>query len=172
VRGLILLRVLCSCFCRLSNWQTALRKQYNRRDPSANPIGPEPGRSDPADDHAEASMNADPDATNADGSLVMEDGPARDGTPSSRQVSCQPSIGRNSVQPRTETRQNSTAADDDVPSGPSLNWTELPMLIKLESMHTLAEWHFHNPTRLRTIMKNDDELASWVRVLYVISPQT
>ncbi|EEB88484.1 hypothetical protein MPER_13656, partial [Moniliophthora perniciosa FA553] len=26
----------------LDTWQTALRRQYNRRDPLANPIGPEP----------------------------------------------------------------------------------------------------------------------------------
>jgi hypothetical protein len=36
------------------------------------------------------------------------------------------------------------------------------MLEKLESMHTLAEWQFQNPTKLRTIMKSDDEFATWV----------
>jgi hypothetical protein len=45
----------------------------------------------------------------------------------------------------------------------STDWFDLPMLAKLESMHTVAEWHFQNPTKLRTIMKSDDEFATWVR---------
>ena len=49
----------------------------------------------------------------------------------------------------------------------SINWFDLPMLAKLESMHTIAEWQFHNPTRLRTIMKSDDESATWVSWLQI-----
>ena len=45
----------------------------------------------------------------------------------------------------------------------SKDWLELPMLVKLDSMHMLMEWQFQNPTRLRTLMRNDDENASWVR---------
>ena len=45
----------------------------------------------------------------------------------------------------------------------SINWLHLPMLSKLESMHTLIEWQFQHPTRLRNIMKSDDESAQWVR---------
>jgi len=44
----------------------------------------------------------------------------------------------------------------------SMDWFDLSMLEKLESMHALTEWQFHNPTRLRMIMKSDDELALWV----------
>jgi len=47
----------------------------------------------------------------------------------------------------------------------SIDWFELPMLAKLESMHTIAEWQFQNPTRLRMVMKSDDEYATWVRCL-------
>jgi hypothetical protein len=43
------------------------------------------------------------------------------------------------------------------------NWCELPMLVKLDSMYLLTEWQFQNPLRLRSIMKDDDETACWVR---------
>ncbi|KAJ7650573.1 hypothetical protein FB45DRAFT_888155 [Roridomyces roridus] len=42
-----------------------------------------------------------------------------------------------------------------------LDWRQLPMLAKLDSMHLLTEWQLHNPTRFRTLMKSDDEDASW-----------
>jgi len=48
----------------------------------------------------------------------------------------------------------------------SNNWLQLPMLSKLESMHTLIEWQFQYPARLRSIMKSDDELALWVRSIH------
>lgn len=44
----------------------------------------------------------------------------------------------------------------------SRDWLDLPMLVKLDSMHLLTEWQFQNPTRLRTLMKSDDETATWV----------
>lgn len=44
----------------------------------------------------------------------------------------------------------------------SKNWLDLPMLTKLDSMHILTEWQFQNPTRLRTLMRTDDETATWV----------
>lgn len=44
----------------------------------------------------------------------------------------------------------------------SKDWLDLPMLAKLDSMHLLTEWQFQNPTRLRTLMKSDDEDATWV----------
>ena len=43
------------------------------------------------------------------------------------------------------------------------DWADLTMLQKLDSIHTVIEWHFHNPQRLRQVMKSDDETASWVR---------
>jgi hypothetical protein len=42
------------------------------------------------------------------------------------------------------------------------DWRDLPMLLKLDSMHFLTEWQFHNPQRLRSLMKDDDETAQWV----------
>lgn len=44
----------------------------------------------------------------------------------------------------------------------SVDWFDLPMLAKLESLHLVTEWQFQNPTRLRTLMRSDDELATWV----------
>jgi hypothetical protein len=53
-------------------------------------------------------------------------------------------------------------AENEGENEESKDWLDLPMLTKLDSMHLLAEWQFQNPTRLRTIMKDDDEGAQWV----------
>lgn len=70
--------------------------------------------------------------------------------------------------------ENPHAADSpipfDEPKEQSHDWRDLPMLAKLESMHTVAEWHFQNPTRLRMTMKSDDEYAQWVS--YICIPST
>jgi hypothetical protein len=47
----------------------------------------------------------------------------------------------------------------------SKDWLGLPMLTKLDSLHLLTEWQFHNVNRLRSIMKDDDETAQWARAL-------
>jgi hypothetical protein len=52
----------------------------------------------------------------------------------------------------------------------SINWLHLPMLSKLDSMHTLIEWQFQHPARLRSIMKSDDESALWVRSILLSHP--
>jgi len=49
------------------------------------------------------------------------------------------------------------------PHEESKDWLTLPMLTKLDSLHLLTEWQFHNVNRLRTIMKDDDETAQWAR---------
>jgi len=61
-----------------------------------------------------------------------------------------------------ERRAPRTSNDIDHPQQNLIDWFDLPMIAKLESMHTVAEWQFQNPTKLRTIMKSDDEFASWV----------
>ena len=45
----------------------------------------------------------------------------------------------------------------------SKDWLTLPMLTKLDTLHILTEWQFHNVNRIRTIMKCDDETAQWAR---------
>jgi len=42
------------------------------------------------------------------------------------------------------------------------DWHDLPMLSKLDSINLLIEWMFHNPHRIRSIMRDDDETAQWV----------
>jgi hypothetical protein len=64
-----------------------------------------------------------------------------------------------------ELRASRISKDTDLevyPEQKSTDWFDLPMLAKLESMHTVTEWQFQNPTKLRTIMKSDDEYAAWV----------
>ena len=51
------------------------------------------------------------------------------------------------------------------PEEESKDWLTLPMLTKLDSLHLLTEWQFHNVNRLRTSMKDDDETAQWARTL-------
>ncbi|KAM6504385.1 hypothetical protein JOM56_001328 [Amanita muscaria] len=41
------------------------------------------------------------------------------------------------------------------------DWDRLSMLQKLDSIQLLTEWQFQNPSRLRTLMKCEDEGASW-----------
>jgi hypothetical protein len=42
------------------------------------------------------------------------------------------------------------------------DWADLPMLIKLDSLHLLTEWQFQNVNRFRSTLKSDDETANWV----------
>jgi hypothetical protein len=49
------------------------------------------------------------------------------------------------------------------PAEESKDWLSLPMLTKLDSLHLLTEWQFHNVNRIRTIMRDDDETAQWAR---------
>lgn len=51
----------------------------------------------------------------------------------------------------------------------SKNWLELPMLTKLDSMYLVTEWQFQNPTRLRTLMRSDNDDATWVRFAFLRS---
>jgi hypothetical protein len=159
----------------VDNWQTALRKQYNKRDPCANPIGPDPSTNSRNEDNDHDSSEENKaecmdtfihkyDASNQETSALT--------TPSSIELNPPPFTP---VYPPDSTRHSSVfedrhaleAACDIKGKGIqqwSIDWFDLPMLAKLESLHTLAEWHFQNPTRLRMIMKSDDDFATWVRV--------
>ncbi|KAJ7794799.1 hypothetical protein B0H14DRAFT_2621571 [Mycena olivaceomarginata] len=41
------------------------------------------------------------------------------------------------------------------------DWLNLPMLVKLDSIHLLIEWQFQSPGRLREAMTSDDREANW-----------
>jgi hypothetical protein len=162
------------------NWQTALRKQYIKRDPDANPLGIEPKDPKRANDEeeepvAEDHESNDPNSVNNDdmnvdhapspsaetsGSLkhALEDLSEHKSDTRSRQSSI--------AAKRAVSESKQTAPDDDTELQNPVDWFDLPLLSKLETIHTLAEWQFQNPTRLRTLMKTDDEMASWVRFLF------
>ena len=167
---------------RLHNWQTALRKQYHKRDPAANPIGPEPRVEDPQE---RKSPPFSPEGTPPE---HEETGPHTKGQ--NDQIYPESSDEKEKQDPARSTRASTLDLDADT-GGPSVqpseyesdgkqlcgkdmldqmqeqqeskDWLELPMLVKLDSMHMLMEWQFHKPTRLRTLMRSDDENASWVR---------
>jgi hypothetical protein len=44
----------------------------------------------------------------------------------------------------------------------SKDWIDLTMQEKLEALHTVAEWQFDNPHRLRQQMKDDGDNGHWV----------
>ncbi|KAF9000745.1 hypothetical protein BDQ17DRAFT_1281976 [Cyathus striatus] len=141
----------------LDNWQSALRRQYLKRDPQANPIGSEPQRasSSPPDDEIAASMSAKSSICHSDRDQLSADPEVASPHPessikdSSRDTSALPDI------------INPESVKNDNEGGTSCDWRELPMLSKLDSMHLLTEWQFQKPTRIRQIMRSDDEYASW-----------
>lgn len=157
----------------VDNWQTALRKQYMRRDPDANPIGPiqqiytnvaESSRASTAPPHpsdtGEQLVQEDEKK-----SMVHEDGASADGD-------AVPDDSADAVEVKSEetkideskdevTGPSSEALQDSEQLQQQIDWLDLPTVKKLDSLHTLMEWQFHNPNRLRTQMKDDDENAEW-----------
>ncbi|TFY83027.1 hypothetical protein EWM64_g983 [Hericium alpestre] len=173
----------------LDNWQTSLRKQYAKRDPQANPIGPEPIVSlptpSPEPEEQEREQEQEP-KEEPEQSAKPE--PEASAEPSREQTSIEdasmnidshikestlePSMSRAETELRSlkaETRATSSVAVD-VPKGEnepveeSKDWLQLPMLEKLNSMWLLTEWQFHKPARLRQLMKDDDETAQWIKI--------
>jgi hypothetical protein len=169
----------CRSCPSLDNWQTALRKQYIKRDPEANPLGPEPSwppapESSPApeaseevkaeytrDDEGDTPMVSTTHPTPAPEEIkeghVEED---TEGT-SVEATTSQPAKDEVDTPAPIEPLAGSSNGSPP-PQEESKNWLDLPMLVKLDSMHLLTEWQFQNSQRLRTIMKNDDETALWV----------
>ncbi|KAH8831589.1 hypothetical protein DL96DRAFT_1778640 [Flagelloscypha sp. PMI_526] len=160
----------------LDTWQTALRRQYFKRNPSLNPIGPEPPSESPY-----SSRNATPEPTDPkDGSVKPED---------SRNCSEQPpatemdntSLRDTSEQPTEDhsTSPEQPAANDPSKQEPihansapkhedeemeveeSKDWFDLDMPAKLDSLHLLTEWQFHNATKLRQMMHAGDGELDW-----------
>ncbi|KAH9999208.1 hypothetical protein BJV74DRAFT_176427 [Russula compacta] len=156
----------------LENWQTSLRKQYKKRDPDLNPIGPEPvvQLPTPAPDSPPGPDDEEPKAES-----VSTPGPSSD----PRLWSAPPAdIAKTDIHEFKRDHSGESSADlkldemkiesTSVQGTPlpeleeeSKDWLTLPMLTKLDSLHLLTEWQFHNVNRLRTIMKDDDETAQW-----------
>ncbi|KAJ7719379.1 hypothetical protein B0H16DRAFT_1606869, partial [Mycena metata] len=126
--------------------QSALRKQHKRRDPASNPIGPEPHTGSPEPRYRYESVSVDEPATSpADADAEPHEGAAN---------------GDGDLAASDEAGSAFPSAEEDEPEE-SRDWLDLPMLAKLDSMHLLTEWQFQNATRLRTMMKSDDEDATW-----------
>ncbi|KAI0048997.1 hypothetical protein FA95DRAFT_1557418 [Auriscalpium vulgare] len=162
----VMLRLLLACTqdrkLTLGNWQTVLRKQYWKRNPDLNPIGPEPVVQLPtpspeseSDGEHDDEPKPEPQAPPPD---APHDGPSRRNTPSAAAES-------NFTVSRAQTVQHEakTATVEPVPqsSEESRDWLQLGMLEKLDSLHLLTEWQFHNVHRFRTTVKSDDETATW-----------
>lgn len=142
----------------LDNWQTVLRKQYNKRDPLANPIGSEPAQlsrgsrlSSIAVEGEDASVAVKEDVQGADYT--------RDSLPRASVPPPWPAVDKASSSEQAEepAQQNNVQNFNEL----AKDWLDLPMLVKLDSMHLLVEWQFQNPMRLRNLMKFDDEGATW-----------
>ncbi|KAL5485769.1 hypothetical protein ACEPAI_6810 [Sanghuangporus weigelae] len=157
------------------NWQSVLRRQYLRRDPTANPIGVEPptvrnsrAATVETEIKSEGRDSALPDDATSLGNHRREE-PAHEhsgnddgergaiGTPQDTEASDEKTA--------SSLRANSVKKEDEDVSQNSQNtvkdWANLSMLEKLESIRTVIEWHFQSPLRLRSIMRSDDETASW-----------
>jgi hypothetical protein len=113
-----------------------LYKQYAKRAPDLNPLGAQPLR--------DSSPTSSEDKT-----YIHENAPQLESLEQSLEQPSQE--GHFASQPDVSAENND--ADD---------WFRLSMIQKLDSMHILTEWQFQHPMRLRTLMKNDGEDASWV----------
>jgi len=159
-----------SCFS-LNNWQSALRKQYNKRDPDKNPIGPEPRKDNASSRYTsviEESTSPEPQTEEPDAGAGSA-GDADRSSVASRNEEQDEGAGVKAEQDAFQTLprvQKETDEDENGEQQETKDWLTLPMLEKLDSLHLLTEWQFQNPTRLRQLMKTDDEQASWVRSFY------
>lgn len=156
----------------VNNWQTVLRKQYMRRDPDENPIGPiQQIYANAAESSRASTAPPFPSETaeelvqeEAKKSVTHEDGASADGD-------AVPDDSADAVEDKSEEtkiddlKDEATASSSEVLQDSELqqqiDWLDLSTVKKLDSLHTLMEWQFHNPNRLRTQMKDDDENAQW-----------
>jgi hypothetical protein len=144
---------------RSDSWQTVLRKQYMKRAPESNPFDPDPQSMSSNLIHS-ALIVSDTKATLPDAGPatknILRVSPKNTATFINNATDCEKMPDESGLQhPNGEQH----VAGDVV----FKNWCELPMLVKLDSMYLLTEWQFQNPLRLRSIMKDDDEAACWVR---------
>ncbi|KAI0324677.1 hypothetical protein GY45DRAFT_1375369 [Cubamyces sp. BRFM 1775] len=157
----------------IDNWQSALRRQYLRRAPELNPIGPEPkvpsressiAPSEPAEEDTKVNTDADTKPTDDAENVNTEQADVKETLSEDAELRGESSNTKlephedskvpskaNSEQPRLKTEEQEESKD----------WLELPMLAKLNSLQLLTDWQFHNPYRVRQIMKDDDDAANW-----------
>ncbi|KAI0667805.1 hypothetical protein C8Q78DRAFT_1049731 [Trametes maxima] len=159
----------------IDNWQSALRRQYFRRAPELNPIGPEPKV--PSRESSVAPSEADEEdiknvpPTDSEPTHVTEESKIPTETEGDVAEGAQAEIpGESSSEPKTEPQEDGKVPTKEEQGGTrpqteeleeSKDWLELPMLEKLDSLHLLTDWQFHNPYRVRQLMKDDDDAGNW-----------
>ncbi|OJA10917.1 hypothetical protein AZE42_08233 [Rhizopogon vesiculosus] len=157
----------------VDNWQTALRKQYTRRDPDANPIGPiqqmyanvaESSRASTAPPLPSEIIEVVQEVDKT--TMMHEDGASEGSPPANRGIVPEDPTEGESGESTVDQRKDDVVASSAEPLQESkqlqqIDWLNLPIVKKLDSVHTLMEWQFQNPNRLRTQMKDDDEDAQW-----------
>ncbi|TFK47754.1 hypothetical protein OE88DRAFT_1738283 [Heliocybe sulcata] len=187
-RAIVLPRIMARMLSTLSgdkktnldNWQIALRRQYMKRNPTANPLGPEPPKESADYDEptldaasrlqstAEPDQEHEPKLEDTDGA-VPESGNHKDTDvgPSSLKegtdvLSPVPAETTGASSPAPQPSVVAKPSSPEPPAEESKDWLDLPMLEKLDSMQTIAEWHFDWPQlRIRKVMRDDDEGANW-----------
>jgi hypothetical protein len=164
----------------VETWQTSLRRQYLRRDPGANPLGEEVDvkyeeSRDPTaelDDKKEGTSGAS-DTSRApaeslpppDGEGDLKENVEDEGEVNEKEDESVSDVENDSGEVRNKLLRNydNTVLIYLKPTrAQTKDWADLTMLQKLDSIHMIMEWHFHNPSRFRQVMKSDDEYASWV----------
>ncbi|KAF8274826.1 hypothetical protein EI94DRAFT_1768633 [Lactarius quietus] len=153
----------------LQNWQTALRKQYKKRDPDLNPIGPEPvvEHPTPASDSPAGDDDDDGEhktvSVSIPGTSDLLHGDAPQGNAKKDDERDLPRDSSNDLNLDEMKIESTCGVETPQPESQeeSKDWLTLPMLTKLDSLHLLTEWQFHNVNRFRAIMKDDDETAQW-----------
>ena len=152
-----------------------MRKQYKKRDPDLNPIGPEPVVEHPTpapdspDDDDDGEHKTDSVSIPGSSSELLHGDTSQADAMKDDDHSEERDLPRDSSNDvnldEIKVESTCTAATPQPESQEeSKDWLTLPMLTKLDSLHLLTEWQFHNTNRFRTIMKDDDETAQWARM--------
>ena len=172
---------------RLETWQSSLRKQYLRRNPDANPLGPEPpvlsrlpsrDNTAPVEDKDEEVDAIKPEKSPKVAGLSHlvdggDDVVQNMASSSADQPECEEVHSAMPLSPRVSVKDDDLedqTEQDIAEAADSKNWLDLSMLEKLDSLHLLTEWQFQNPHRLRSLMKDDGDHGLWVSHILPVQP--
>lgn len=164
-----------------------MRRQYLRRDPDKNPLGPpaalyartaspepevpqagpsgqhEKGDDVPEDIKSDAKDEAQDvemkDATDVDAPKV-EPQPENDADMENPQPADSPNASSDPLKLEDSKPETAGPPEEQEQEEPR-DWLTLSMDEKLDSMVLLTEWQFQNQARLRQTMKSDDDNATW-----------
>ncbi|EJD49591.1 hypothetical protein AURDEDRAFT_161150 [Auricularia subglabra TFB-10046 SS5] len=141
------------------NWQPFLRRQFARRAPDDSPwppLGRQQSQAAPTpaselqqdvSEEQEREQKEEPEDVKMETSTEPKLEGAEAPEPAKQEPE-EPSVKKEEQEQDQETPQD-------------VDWFTFPMETKLDSLHALCEWFFHNPNRIRLAMKDDDEYAQW-----------